>query len=177
MRRIKSRDFVLVVCGLFFFIMFLFLVAVGVLKIANKVSEDNIYENIALKSSKIEVGGEANFVENTPFVEKTTIKDFKIKLKEKGDYARFVVELCNLNEDDLVIDDIISSNIICNDGINDISCEGIQINGNLKKDNKMFNSNQCINFVVSARCISDLTQETFVFIDGYKINLIKFNNK
>ena len=32
-------------------------------------------------------------------------EDFNIKLKEKGDYARFMVELCNFNEDDLLIDD------------------------------------------------------------------------
>lgn len=171
MKRIKSRDFVLVVCGVFFFIMFLFLVTVGVLRIVNKVSEDNIYENITLKSSKIEVGGGANFVENTPSVYQTTIKDFNIKLKEKGDYARFMVELCNFNEDDLLIDDFVSSNIVCNDGINDVSCDHIQINGYIKKDNMMFNSNQCVNFVVDAKYISDLGQETFVFIDKYKINL------
>lgn len=177
MERIKSRNFVLTVCGIFFLIMFLFLVIVGVFRIVDKVNESNIYNNIKLNSSKIEVSGEANFVENTPIVYQTNIEDINVRLKKKGDYARFIVEFCNLNEDDLIVDDIVSGNIVCNDGFNDISCDNIQIKGYLKKDNKMFNSNQCINFVVEVQCSSDLIQETFVFIDKYKFNVLKINNK
>lgn len=176
MERIKSRNFVLVVCGVFFFIMFLFLVIVGILRIVDKVRESNVYNNIKLNSSRIEVSGEANFVENTPIVYQTNIEDINVRLKKKGDYARFIVEFCNLNEDDLIVDDIVSGNIVCNDGFNDISCDNVQINGYLKNDNKKFNSNQCVNFVVDVQCISDLEQETFVFISEYKIDLLKFNN-
>ena len=177
MKRIKSRNFVLIVCGIFFFIMFCFLIAVGVLRIADKVSEDNIYDSISLKSSKIEVGGDANFVESTPIVIKSNIKNFNVKLKKYGDFARFIVELCNLDENDLIIEDIVNSDIVCNDGMKDVNCDGIKVNGYVKKDSNSFNSGQCINFVLEAEAVSDFSQETFVFVSEYEIRLKKFNDK
>ena len=51
MNRVKSRNIVLVVCGGFFFVIILFSIFLGILKIVDTMNEISIYDNVLLSSS------------------------------------------------------------------------------------------------------------------------------
>lgn len=177
MDRVKSRNMILVVCGAFFFVIILFSIFLGILKIIDAMNELSIYDNVLLSSSKIEVNGGGNFYESTPTVSKTTIKNFSVKLKKQGDSAKFIAEFCNVGSDDLMVDDIVYDKAICNDGLYDIECQGIEIKAYVEKDNDSFNKGQCIDFVVEAKSLIEQPKEVILTINEYKLGLIKFSNK
>lgn len=177
MNRVKSRNIVLVVCGGFFFVIILFSIFLGILKIVDTMNEISIYDNILLSSSKVEVNGGGNFYESTPTVSNATVKNFNVKLKKQGDSAKYIAKFCNVGKDDLLIDNISYDEVTCSDGIYDIECEGIEINGYIKKDNDSFNSGQCIDFVIKVESLINHAEEVILSIGEYKLDLIKINNK
>lgn len=177
MDRVKSRNMILVVCGAFFFLIISFSIFLGILKIIDNLEENSIYDNIILKSSKVEVSGEGNFYESTPKVSNTTVKDFNVKLKKQGDSAKFVAEFCNDGSDDLLIDTISYDEVICNDGMYDILCQGLEFNGYVNKSNDRFNQGQCIEFIVEVKNLINRAKSVIVSINEYELGLMKINNK
>ena len=179
MRRIKSRNFMLIVCGVFFFCVIIFGIFTGMFRIVDKLNKNqDIYSNIVYLSSNVEVSGNGNFVEHTPKISGTSIENFNVKLGSINDSVKYTIKLCNMNEDDLIIREISSDNVSCSDGINDISCDSIEVKGYVEgiSSSSKFKGGECINFIVEAKYVDSLNKDTYLFINKYNMELENLND-
>lgn len=181
MRKAKSRNFILMVCGVFITLLLGFVVAKTIVNVLNEIDSKNtteeIQKNILSSSSKVKLNGMGNFIDSTPRVDKTTISEFNVKLNHKDDEVNYSISFCNMNDKELVYDDLIVEAISCIDEVGNDDCSNISIDSYVSKKNKrlekkdIISENSCINLVVDAKYIGEVEQETEVSISRIVLKL------
>lgn len=132
MIKARSRDFLLMICGVL--LMIISLVTI-ILSVATKVSVISSYENrkkvlenVAVVAQRVVVSGHGNFIKSGPRYDALTISDVNVKFKTKNDKVRYALRLCNKNSEDVVVDKITNGNMICSDSDgNELDCGNVRI--------------------------------------------------
>ena len=181
MRRVKSRNFILVVCGILIFMLLSFVIAKTMISLIDDVSikdkEKEMYQNIISSSSKIKLNGSGNFIGNTPKLSKTIISDFNILVKKKDDEVKYTVGFCNMNDDEVIYNKILLEGISCYDEENEISCDNVKIDKYLRNRKDVFSReelispNSCVDMVVDVKYTSNEEKNTYVYIDKIALEL------
>ena len=183
MRKAKSRNFLLMVCGIILMLLVGFVLAKTIISVVNDMKlvnpDEEIQKNIIATSNKVKLNGKGNFIGYTPKVNGTVISDFNVKLEEKGDYVSYSVTFCNMNDEDLVYKKIFNESILCEDEFfNDVS-DDVFINAYvLRKGKIMFPTeklaaNSCLDVVIEARHIGDEVKTIEVLIDRVALELVR----
>lgn len=165
MRKAKSRNFILVVCGVLITLLLGLVLAktiVSVLdEVNNKNSDEEIEKNILSSSSKIKLSGKGNFINNTPRIDKTTISEFNVKLSDINDAVYYSISFCNMNDKDVVYKDLIVEAVSCFNDLDIDSCSDISIDTYVARHSKRLNkgdiisANGCVDVVINARNIGE----------------------
>lgn len=181
MRRVKSRNFILVVCGILIFMLLGFVVAKTMIslidEVNNKDNEKEIYQNIISSSSKIKLNGTGNFIENTPRLSKTIISDFNVLLKKKDDEVKYTIGFCNMNDIEVKYDNLLLEGISCYDEVNEINCDNIKIDSYLRNKKDVFSRtalispNSCVDMVIDVKYTGENEKDTYVYIDKIALEL------
>ena len=182
MRRAKSRNFILVVCGVLLLLLGSFGFTRVLMKMMVEVSEDEkreeLLSNVVSTSSKVKLSGGGNFIESTPVVKGISITRFNVKLSNPSDKVSYSIKFCNMNDEDLVYKNLWEGEITCSDLLGaKKSCVGIKIDGYVLKGerklkvNEKIQANSCIELVVDASFESFVPSETVVSIDEYSLEL------
>lgn len=181
MRKARSRNFILMVCGILITLLLGLVVARGITSVIDDVSsKDNseeLQKNILSSSSKIKLYGKGNFIESTPQIEKTIISNYNVKLTNKNDEVYYSISFCNMNDKELIYDDLIVEAISCIDEVGNDDCNNILIDSYVMRKNKrlekkeVVSGNSCVNVVVDAKYIGEVSQETEVSISRIVLEL------
>lgn len=180
MRKAKSRNFLLVVCGVFMALLLGLVVAktfVAILDDINNADDDEkINSNLITSSSKIKIKGKGNFINNTPIIEKTAISNYNVRVSEKGDFVYYSVVLCNMNNFDLRLDRFIVEGLTCNNSVN---CDGVFVDTYVsdRKDKldigDIISANSCVNLIIETKYEDDNSNIINVSIDRVFLDLVK----
>ena len=179
MRRAKSRNFILVVCGVLLALLMSFCLSrVLLMTIANHEDEDNFLTNVIFSSTKVAINGDGNFLDSTPVVDGLTISKFNVRLSKLGDRVRYLIKYCNMNDQDLIYKGLSSSNVSCKDSSGrENNCEDIIIRGYVLRGNKELEINDrisassCVNVVIDAEYDGIMVNETNILVDEYTLKL------
>ena len=182
MRKAKSRNFLLVVCGILLVLLVGFVLAKTIVSVVHDIKVKNpneeIQANIISTSSKVKLNGKGNFIEYTPKVDGTVISEFDVKLEEKGDYVQYSVTFCNMNDIDLVYKNIYNEVVTCEDDEYNDVCNDVFINAYVLRKGKIMlpteklSANSCLDVVIEARHIGDVSKKIEVLIDRVAIELV-----
>lgn len=181
MRKAKSRNFILIVCGVLITFLLGFVVAKTIFDVIEEVnSKDNdeeLQRNILSSSSKIKLSGKGNFIDSTPKLEKTMISDFNIKLNEYGDEVYYSLTFCNMNKVDMIYEDLAVEALSCRDSAGNSQCNNVLVDSYVLKHKKELekgsyvSANSCVDVVIDAKYISDVPSETEVTISRVVLEL------
>lgn len=174
MRKARSRNFILMVCGVLITLLLGLVVAKTITNVMdevnNKDKNEELQKNILSSSTKIKLSGRGNFIETTPRIEKTMISDFNVKLTNKDDEVYYAISFCNMNDEDMVYKDLIIEAISCIDPLGNDDCMNVDFNNYvMKKKGKLMkgeivSANSCVDVVVDTKYIDDEAKETEVSI-------------
>lgn len=181
MKKAKSRNFILIICGVFIFLILGFAMANFLVDLFNNIDDDKQKEainDILVSSSKIKLTGNGNFVDGTPKVNGTEILDFNVILKTKSDKVSYSLKICNNNLEDIVYVSSNYDNLKCSDESGKlVGCENILVSGYVRRGNKIIEGNElipansCSDFVIDVEYIGYDMRITQVFIDRYIFNI------
>ena len=174
MRRARSRNFILMVCGILITLLLGFVIAKSITSVIDEVSNVNkseeLQKNILSSSSKIKLYGKGNFIETTPKIEKTIISNYNVKLTNKDDEVYYSISFCNMNDEDMMYKDLIIESVSCIDPDGNDDCTDIDFNNYVMKkkrkldENMIVSANSCVDVVIDTKYIGNEAVETEVFI-------------
>ena len=183
MRKAKSRNFILVVLGVFIMLLLGFVFAKTMINVINELSikdvEKELQQNIISSSSQIKLKGKGNFINNSPRIDGTNILDFNVKMENMDDYIFYSINFCNMNNEDLKYSDLVIDGISCTDVEGNNDCNSVVIDSYLlKKNNKLQKNtlvpaNSCVDLVVEANYIGDVSKDVEVYISKISLNLLQ----
>lgn len=174
MRKAKSRNFILMVCGILITLLLGFVVAKGITsvfdEVSNKDKSEELQKNILSSSSKIKLYGKGNFIETTPKIEKTMISNYNVKLTNKDDEVYYSISFCNMNDEDMMYKDLIVEAVSCIDPYGSDDCRNVEFNNYVMKkkgkleEGKIVSANSCVDVVIDAKYVGEEAMETEVSI-------------
>lgn len=174
MRRAKSRNFILMVCGILITLLLGFVIAKSITSVIDEVSSVNkseeLQKNILSSSSKIKLSGKGNFIDTTPRIEKTSISEFNVKLNDINDAVYYSISFCNMNDIDVMYKDLIVEAVSCFNDLDIDSCSDISIDTYVARHSKRLNkgdiisANSCVDVNVEVRHIGEIPLEREVSI-------------
>ena len=185
MRKAKSRNFILIVCGVLITLLLGIVLAktiVSVLDdISNKNTDEEINKNILSSSSKIKLSGKGNFIDSTPRIDKTIVSEFNVKLGDIGDEVYYSISFCNMNDRDVLYKDLIVEAVSCFNDMDIDSCSDISIDTYVARHSKrlkegdVISANSCVDLVIDAKYIGDyeLDREVSISRVALKFGAIK----
>ena len=183
MRKAKSRNFILAVLGVFITLLLGFVLAKTMISVINELSTKDVnkelQQNIISSSSEIKLRGKGNFINNSPKIDSTNILDFNVKMKNIGDLIFYSISFCNMNNEDLRYSDLIIEDISCIDDKGNSDCSNVVIDSYLLKKNKKMNknslipANSCIDLVVEAKYIGNISEDTEVYVNKISLELLQ----
>lgn len=182
MKKVRSRNFILIVCGVLLMILIAFIFTKVLINIMDNASdserEKEILSNVISSSSKIKLSGGGNFVGSTPKVYETSISNFKVMLSNRDDAVKYSIKFCNMNDENIVFDRLLEGGFTCSDelGISK-SCDDVEVlgyvsnsNGKLNPGDEIF-ANSCVELVVDVSFKGLDSSGTIVSIDKYFLEL------
>ena len=174
MRKARSRNFILIVCGVMITLLLGLVIAKTIANVMDDVSSidknEELQKNILSSSSKIKLSGRGNFIETTPKIEKTMIYNFNVKLANKDDEVYYAISFCNMNDEDMVYKDLIVEAISCVDPLGNDDCMNVDFNNYVMKKKKkltkgeIVSANSCVDVVIDAKYVGDEALDTEVSI-------------
>lgn len=178
MIKLRSRNFLLIICSIFFFSIMSFAISNGLLRMFNELNNQNnsVTSKILQMSSKIETHGEGKFIYDVPSVNGTTIENFNVKLKKFNDSVKYSVKLCNITDYDFKVMGINNSEIICSNDRNLNDCSSVKVIGYVEGSSKnILKKGSCIDFVVDAKYVGvvDDGDEINLYVNKYSLKLEK----
>lgn len=163
MRRAKSRNFILAVCGVLITLLLGLVLAKTIVNVLNDINNKNtdeeIEKNILSSSSKIKLSGKGNFIDNTPRIEKTAISEFNVKLSEANDEVYYSISFCNMNDMDVKYKDLIVEAVSCFNDLDIDSCSDISIDTYVTRHSKrlkkgdIISANSCVDVVINTKYV------------------------
>ncbi len=183
MIRVKSRDFLLMICGLLLLVIALVTVIGNVIVDAREISdverERDVAKNIKSASINVRVTGKGNFVEKGPKYKDLVISDYNVKLLHNGDSVKYELLLCNDDNEDVLVQGISMENVICSDqNGNEKSCDKVKINKSVYIDNQevvgvlSLKRNSCASVIIETKYEKTfLEREIIVHIDQFILNI------
>lgn len=180
MRKAKSRNFILIVCGVFLFFILSFAFVTFFVKSFSSLKDDKqdkLADNFWVSSTKIELVGNGNFVNEAPKVMGTKISDFYVVLESFSDKVSYSLNVCNNNLEDVYI---VSKpvNFICSNELGQsISCQDVEVNSYIYNGDRTIGSNMfvpansCFDFLIEAEYIGYKQKQTQIYIDEYEFNI------
>jgi len=182
MRKAKSRNFLLMVCGILLALLVGFVLAKTVISVVEDMKNidpnEEIQKNIISTSSKVKLNGKGNFIDYTPKVDGTTISDFNVRLNEHGEYVYYSVTFCNMNDEDLIYKKLYMEDVSCIDEVGNDSCDNIFTNSYVRKKGKIMlptekvSANGCVDVVIEARYSGNTSNSVEVLIDKVALELV-----
>ena len=174
MRRAKSRNFILAVCGVLITLLLGLVLAKTIVNVLNDINRKNtdeeIEKNILSSSSKIKLSGRGNFIDSTPKIDKTAISEFNIRLAEANDEVYYSISFCNMNDMDVKYKDLIVEAVSCFNGTDIDNCNDVSIDTYVVKHNKrlkkgdVISANSCVDLVINAKYVGNNSFEREVSI-------------
>lgn len=174
MRKARSRNFILIVCGVLLMLLLGFVIAKTIIDVIDEVSNKNTIEelqkNIFSSSSKIKLNGKGNFIDSTPKLEKTTISDFNVRLGELDDEVYYSLTFCNMNDVDVKFNKLVVEGISCTDSLGNNGCNNVFVDRYVQKKNKLLKAgdviaaNSCVDVVIDTKYIAYEAVDTEVII-------------
>lgn len=183
MIKARSRDFVLIICGILLLGTALVTVAVSIVNTVEKISREErikeVLSNVEVKSTKLELVGNGNFNDSSPSIEGNIISDYRVKFLNSGDRVLYTLKVCNDNEEDVLVYDLSVGQMSCSDGSGNIrSCEGVTgnyylVDGSTVIDGQhTLKAKACINIVLDTEYVNlEKAQETRVKVEQFILGL------
>ena len=182
MKRLKSRNFILFICGIFIIFILSFTIGLNVVEMLEEIDdvdeEKIIFANVVSSSSKVKLSGKGNFITNAPNVSGTSIFNFNVKLSDVDDSVMYTNKFCNKNNEDVLYSDLIAGNIECSDDLGvKKDCSNIKVNGYVRDGNKVLKENDkirangCVDFILEVKYVGKENIKTIVWIDKYSLIL------
>ena len=174
MRKAKSRNFILIVCGVLISMLLGLVLAKTIINVLdevnNKNSDEEIEKNILSSSSKIKLSGKGNFIDTTPRIEKTAISEFNVRLNDINDAVYYSISFCNMNNKEVMYKDLVVEAVSCFNDLDIDSCSDISIDTYVARHSKRLNkgdiisANSCVDVIVDVRHIGEIPLEREVSI-------------
>lgn len=180
MDRVKSRDFLLSICGVLFLLISIITIVISVIKGIGNISESvyrkKVLNNLYIKNSSVKLYGFGNFYENGPNYKDLVLSDYKVKFKNYGDSVLYTLKLCNDNDVDVDVDGFISSELHCyfldgtSKGCQNVLIDNYILDGSKKISDGELKAKSCYKLVVNAKYEGDmLDDEMLVSIDRFDL--------
>lgn len=188
MNRVKSRNFILMICS--YFIVFILILAfskfiIGIINDTNHIdNEQEMLKNIILSSSEVKLIGNGNFINGTPMVSGVTISDFNVKLSGINSMVKYSIKFCNMNEYPIIYEQLLEKSVYCtNDFLEKVSCDNVKVSSYILSGNRRIKRgekigpNSCVKVIIDARRIDENFGDINVVVDRLSLKLSAKNNK
>lgn len=183
MIKARSRDFVLIICGVLLIGTALVAMMISVVNTVEKISREEkvkeVLSNVEVKSTKLELIGNGNFLDRGPTIDGNIFRDYKVRLLNNGDRVTHTLKVCNNNEEDVLIYGLSIGQMSCGDKKGNIrSCDGVVGNYYLMDGNTVIEeqyilkAKACINVVLdTSYCNLENAHEITIKVDQFSLDL------
>lgn len=177
MRKARSRNFILFICGVFI----VFLVVFNMSNFISAFEETDKPEKkkyfLEATSSDVKISGKGNFFGSTPKIVKSSIVDYGVLLKSPGDSVSYTVKFCNNNSVKLKYKDVIIENKLCTNKVGIKGCDVVKfekfvaIEGKQLINEESILPKECIDLNLVSTFNSDVSEDIYISVDNITLEV------
>ena len=177
MRKARSRNFILFICGVFI----VFLVVFNMSNFISAFEETDKPEKkkyfLEATSSNVKISGKGNFFGSTPKIIDSSIVDYGVLLKEPGDSVSYTVRFCNNNSVKLKYKGVSIENKLCTNNIGVNSCDRVKFESFAIIEEKQLIKEaiilpkECVDLNLISTFNSDVSDDIYISIDNIIIDV------